>query len=652
MKKRPWYRTATAGWFVGVVVLAIGLFLRVGPSELELEPLPWDMSHHLLGAMQLSHGTGDVLAGDLYPPGHSILLGSWFAVWGDDLGSWRVFLLVSLVMCVLSLRVCSLALAPGDRLAFLVAGSCLLLATPAVLTLASTFLLEVPSATLALAACGGLAWLARAETPRQRILGAVAAGASMAATLLTKYNVGLPLLPAAGVLAVWLWVREAKRPQSVAVLAAATAAGGAWVLFLTLQHQGWRFFFAFAENRANTLDLGTFARLYRYVRIYANQYTVHAEMGGLVVLLAIVAGWRRPQALTLVATTYVLITLAALSRHPYVLSRNLFAAAVVLTMLAGIGAAAIWRDLLQPRPPVARAVAVAAGLLATVMLTQAAAIAHERVDDCYPGDDGGLREASDFLAAELARPGSCRLVGTFNELSGGWARVLAEREYRSSAPPPLRIEFPYPLERLRTGRDPRPDPAYEETVEHWLAGPENRVITIEVAKGSRWWSDGYRRYASWKQNYIDALVHQPELQEVRSLETADAGLRLRVLEPCRAQLVLGTGWGAAEPWGRWALAHRATITVTCESPSMRLRLRYAAFKGMNPPQVCRIKLNGSPVDSFTVTGRHWQWQERLVTLDVPGNHTVELEFANRYRVEGRELALPFAVVELSGAAPD
>mgnify|MGYP007005277835 CR=1 FL=1 len=94
-------------WLVAACALAALAYLVFGPLPEELEPLPWDMSHHVLGAEHMARAlsTGaltdvwrELTATDLYPPGHSLLLGSWFAALGDSLRSMMVFQVASLLV--------------------------------------------------------------------------------------------------------------------------------------------------------------------------------------------------------------------------------------------------------------------------------------------------------------------------------------------------------------------------------------------------------------------------------------------------------------------------------------------------------------------------------------------------------------------------
>ncbi|MEZ4389130.1 MAG: glycosyltransferase family 39 protein [Candidatus Krumholzibacteriia bacterium] len=643
------------------VAAAAVAFLVFGPLPGDLEPLPWDMSHHMLGARTMADALvsgnpgavwAQITAGDLYPPGHSLLLGGWLALCGDSTRSWLVFQLLSLLACLLAVAACACEVPRDEQSVFTGASLALLLATPLLLTLSSSFLVEAPVAGLVLLSLAAIARLARAGVRRATIGRGFLALLAVAATLLTKYNAGLPLVPALLLVAAWSW-RRGERPASLALL----VVGGVGVLilvgFLGLQQDGWRFFFEFARNRANALDQGPLARLAMYAVIHVRDYSLHAGMSAMMVGLAALAVLRRREPLTLAAAAYVVGTLAALAMHPYVLGRNLFVAALVLAVLAGRGFAVV-ASWLERRRAVAPRFGRLAGITAAVlMLAIASERARDQVERQYHGRDQAIATLSDFLAEELTAPGSCRVVGTFNECSAGWVELLRSRG--GAARDPLRVDFPYPLARGRDRLPAGPDPHYRELVDDWFAAHEDRVILITVDPGSPWWTEDYARYGAWKLQVAAAIAARPELATLRQLDLPEQGLHARVLGADPSPVVFGAGWGAAESWGRWALGRSARLHLQGVQQGDVLHLRFAAFEGAAVPARGQVFVAGQRIGVVAPTGPAWRWQD----LDCPlpadladgGRLDVVLRFDGQSPVAGRLRAMPFAEVALRPRRP-
>ena len=647
------YRSLLPG---GLLAAAL-IFLMFQPSPEVLRPLPWDMSHHYLGACDFADAVASghpvavrrqFLAADQYPPGHSVLLGSWLLAAGRGLRSWLLFQFVSLVAAVVAVWCCGFALDGRDRRPFFTVGLVALLASPLVLTMAGSFLVELPAASLAVLAVASLA--AIGDGSRRRLtMGAVVAGALVSATLLTKYNVGLPLIPAALVLAAYPFARR-RRGAALAVAAAAVTGALVWVAYLSLQDHGWQSFLSFAQNRANAEQLNPLQRLGVYADIYLRAYAAHPAVGVVLALLAVTALMRRRGALTVVAAVYSAATIVALVGHPYILTRNLFSFAVMIVVLAATGAAVVAHDIARFAPRSMRVIRLGGLAVAAILFVVGAGQARTDLEAYYKGNDESLRRASEFLAQELARPGSCRVVGTFNELSAGWVRVLSRQADTPSSM--LATEFPYPLAKDRDQLDPRFDPVYADRVADWRQHPEDRVITITVDEGSRYWSDDYEHFSSWKRNYVDALAGRADLVPGRSLDLAEAGLHLRVLETSDEPLRFGAGWGPAESWGRWSLAERATVTVRFAATRRLLHLRFAAFAGLDTPKRCRVLRAGRVLDDFEISGAPWVWQDRFVPLPPesgPGTFDLQIECSRLDASGGRLRAVPFAVVALEAA---
>ena len=119
----PWLRPVRRGDWLGLAggVVLVFVFLSLSPSggRPSLVPLPWDMAHHYLGALQvtralqsgdLSQVVTEIQRADLYPPGHSLWLGAWLAVWGESTRSLQLFQASVVLLAVCGLWMGSLLL--------------------------------------------------------------------------------------------------------------------------------------------------------------------------------------------------------------------------------------------------------------------------------------------------------------------------------------------------------------------------------------------------------------------------------------------------------------------------------------------------------------------------------------------------------------
>ena len=157
---------------------------------------------------------------------------------------------------------------------------------------------------------------------------------------------------------------------------------------------------------------------------------------------------------------YILITLLGLSRHPYLLSRNLSAAMAVFAVLAGTGAG---RMITFGLPVLARLMGMGArfqstgswltGALAFALLVLALPAArreyrvHERVELTE------LQSLSETLQAEMRRSDELLVLGCFNEFSNAWVQLLRRRTPGAGR---VWVGLPPPVERTRVrGSRPR-----------------------------------------------------------------------------------------------------------------------------------------------------------------------------------------------------
>ena len=472
-------------------------------------PLQWDQSSHYFQAIQFAEGIRgdsptDLLAAtrgsDQYPPGHTVALGAWFLAFGTDLASWITFGLVLFVGTTWLLA----RAGPAAALVFLV--------SPMLGGLAPSLMVEPISCAL-LATSIALFPMGTSEpVPVWRF---VAFGLAAAATTLTKYNVGLPLIPAALIAA--LLTRDRRTIVGIAI--AVTFAGACLALFLSWQDDGWSSFLRFAENRSNSADKTPWYRIEWYVGAFANLFVgskvLAAVMGGLAL---IGGGWvllrERPwshgirSARLALALAYVVGSMIALARHEYLLSRNLVSPTIVVLFAAGMFSESL--------APVRRWVVVAliGALGLGVLLADEPPTRRSMVERYYPAKSNDLRDLSDALVARFDREKRTRVVGTFNDFSSGWVHVLRYRHARGAR---IGVGWPYPLERDRTGLSDAWSDEYRAIVDGWGRDGIDRVLAIEVVDGSPFESRDYELWSRWKRNLVRAAIESPYYRQVESI---------------------------------------------------------------------------------------------------------------------------------------
>lgn len=606
------------GWAMAVGAV---VFLAFAPARSDLELLSWDMSHHMLGAERLAAAmvSGDgqavvdrLLERDLYPPGHSLLLGTWLCLFGDSTRSWLVFQLGSLLSLLAAAVWCVGVQHQRERFLGAATAMVLVMASPVLLSLASSFMLEVPVAVLALLSLGSVARLGDPEPQRRRWGWILIAAMTTGATLLAKYNAGLPLLPALAAVAVFLW-SGGRRLVAAEALGVALLAALLWAGFLWMQEDGWQMFMAFSENRANSLGMSPWRRLMVYGQVHGNSYVVAPVVTWLMLLLSGYATWRRPSPWTIAAAVYIGGTVTALALHPYVLGRNLFVAAVVAAVLTAVGFAALFADLSARRPQVRHLSSAVGVAMAILLVTLASGRARSRVESMYHGQDQALARLSQVVGEELATPGSCRVVGTFNEFSAGWVRLMATRDQCLARP--LRVEFPYPLNGGRSGRSDAPNPIYDQMVARWMTDGEERVILVMLDRHSPWWGEDYSRHVAWKNRLAEAFLQRDDLHRIRRHHDDEHGLHAWVLTRDDSNLLYRSGWGAAEPWGRWALAPRVRLLLRGETTPVRLVFEYATGDPAITATTGRVESRGQVLATLDAP-RAWQWNRAVI--DLPG----------------------------------
>lgn len=125
-------------------------------------------------------------------------------------------------------------------------------------------------------------------------------------------------------------------------------------------------------------------------------------------------------------------------------------------------------------------------------------------------------------------------------------------------------------------------------------------------------------------------------------------------EPVPRPVRFGTGWGAREHWGRWALEQRAEIIVDALDRPCDLMLDVATFDGQSGPQRVKVSHSGVEVGVFSVEGRPWQWQSFRIPLprEILGSTaTLDLEFDGRWPGNAEDTELRACPVRKMYVAP-
>jgi len=654
-------------WLLPVALMAASVMcFATSPRRQSPDiPLPWDMAHHYGGALEIRDALHDasgrdlvasLRAPDLYPPGHSLMLGFWLLVAGESATSACLFQMATLWACVGGLWLACRGVRDAERAACFAGATATLLLTAPVAGLASTFMVEIPAIAAALWGLAAIDLAGRTRPGRSVWPYIAAAAFGVAAPLLTKSNIGLPIAAAGLAAAGFHLVR--RQTRAARVVACGCLIGiGLWAAYLTWQHDGWTSLRTFARNRADATPHTPWSRFGWYAALHTHTFTLGWPVSLALIVLAIWGVVRRPGALAVAATTAIVAGVAPLALHPYLLDRNLVAPAALLSLPCGLGTATLL-EMNGLRPGSRRA--LVAGFLAAVALTLGVATASRAANwtrALLPDRLASLAPVSRYVSGVLATTASCRVLGTFNEFSPGWVHILWRRAHGSTAGD-LAFDLPYPLASARTGLDARPDTAYVAQARRWVGErPQERILTISVAAHSVWNGPDYGEWCAWKRNEIAAVAGCGRVCMVSEFALPDSSLRVRCLRPDLPAVSYEEGWGPPEPWGRWSLDRRAEVTLRRPATAKYLTLRYASFEGLAAGQPCSLYIAGELRDHWTTSGAVWSWQERSIPVeDLAATQPISarLTFGGLYPAfdgDPKVRALPFADVRFDSAAP-
>lgn len=516
-------------WNALLVVVVLSLaslaYFHAKPSGWTADyPLPWDMAHHYLRATQFADGVRNldwpslrqaVRGANSYPPGHGIMLGTWFVVFGSGVASWLAFgFLVCIGTTLLLFRIGGVF----SVLAFL--------ASPVLVSLTATLYIDSLAAMLLLATIVLFPQPASGSVvPTWRF---VAFGAAITATILTKYNYGLPTIPAA-ILAACL---SRNRRVIVGVAGACAAATAVLAGYLLWQDGGVSTLRRVAfKNRVETTD-PPLSRLWFYVKYWVDNDVGSRPMAVALASLAVVGGlwviirqrpWARAVSTTRLAfaLTLVAITLAFLSFHSVFQWRSVVGVAVVTFAAAGA--------VVKMMPTRARWACVGIALvLSASTLAFGKQTSQKTTALLYPERSRELAGLSEAVAASLQPGKPTRVTGTFAEFGNGWVTVLRNRNA-----PGLFVGFdpPYPLDPNPTqpGYPDQWSDKYAEIVKKWHADGVRRIIGLEIQSGSPYDNVSNQKWSGWKKNLILAARESPEFYLSRTT-SFESGVNLYVFD--------------------------------------------------------------------------------------------------------------------------
>lgn len=616
-----------------LVTGAITYLLTIPIGWSPLSPLPWDCSWHYLKAWRIADHLSrfevggvfsEILTANLYPPVHSLFVGFWLSIAGLSVQSW---LLLGLLIFVGTLFLVS-------RSSIL--GAALILVSPMLGGLAPSFMVERVSVLFLVFVLVFFDSLSQKNSVRLR--DGAWLGGLICLTVLSKYNVGLPLfiaLPSSALI-------SRRKDLILATLIGVTIGCVTMALFLTMQTDGWEMFFKFAENRSNSEGLAFIDRLLWYVNAYVDRIGVSVTLSTLTGAFVLV-GLRDRSPAWLASVLYVAGSMVALSSHPYLLSRNLVGPAVVFVLAAGIGMRGLgWNRFFA----IGFSTACVFFAFSTLDARRSEVLAY------YPAESAGLSEMSAAISKELGKPGYPKLfVGTINELGANWIWLLADQAGVSDM---LSVGVPYPLEGSRNGLDSEWREEYKEVAQGILDSGVQHVIGLRVDQSSEFQTHDYLLWSEWKQNVLLALDNLEEFESQEDVFRIE-GLTLcswtRDFESVPISFV--SGWGKPENWGRWAESREALFQISPSDGTRKLIYQVALSPELAEGQDWEVVLEGKTLVKESLRSPPWQYQEFSVIIPPSSNPIeVQLVFEKTAKLEtGRSLALAFSRVELRDITP-
>lgn len=161
-----------------------------------------------------------------YPPGHGMLLGLWFLLWGSSIAAARLYSTFCFLVLGGALWVCSKRMSAftGSRLAIFPV--LLLVSDAGHIAGGAIGMLEVPAAAWSVITLLA-AQVAFVESGQRRTKLHVAAGVAALVTFLTRYSYGIPLVAALGVTYLVHLIRSSKNKDSLKRAALDCSAFGA-----------------------------------------------------------------------------------------------------------------------------------------------------------------------------------------------------------------------------------------------------------------------------------------------------------------------------------------------------------------------------------------------------------------------------------------
>ncbi|MBT3221274.1 MAG: hypothetical protein HN348_19500, partial [Proteobacteria bacterium] len=378
-------------------------------------------------------------------------------------------------------------------------------------------------------------------------------------TMLTKYNVGLPLGVTVALVSSIQYFSKEREKAIYLVLAAAVGFVGLFV-FLLLKEDGFSSFATFVRNRANTSDWDVVGRILAYGGFFGKDSFAHplqAVLAGLMALSALrfrgrrateadskhrlpvlesrptepggpganLEFWRRPAIQVL--GIYGGLQLTQLSLHPYVVARSLLPMTAVLVLCAASSAVSWSRAASSHR---GHELWLIGGVVACLLLWVGSPNTTRKfLDRLLPEDALWLTPVSQFIAEEMATADELMVVGTMNALSAPWMVRLWLGSHENADG--LNVEFD-PLQRTRERIEIQEPHRYLEVVDEWAKNNSGRRIII-LSVGPHWHNGDFERWSAWSQEYVAAIdgnAHYRLLEEEDFL-AAQVKVAVLVAEP-------------------------------------------------------------------------------------------------------------------------
>lgn len=478
----------------------------------------------------------------LWPPGFSLMQAPFLLALGVTDASARIFAFIMLVATVLLGFVVARLIDPDLAPVAGLIAALFSLTSPGWLFTASWANQETPVAFVVFAAFA----VFLAALQRRTSAWFAAAGLTLFALFLTKYNYAAFALASVGLVDIAIRARRVRRGEDTPGTAAAGflalfAPFAAGLLFWFFAGQDvvkteikWRDFAFFVSNEDSGYPFWSEQNLLFYVRA-----TAEWLMAAPVIAASALAGAgyavvrvKRPGAALLAAFFGVGFALATV--HQLKAPRYIAPLFPSLWLLAGLGAADVWRrfgrrrlqggiPLADSPSPIARSARIAVAGVPFLVAMWSLAVWLPQLKPVWHGDVArGLRAAADTVVAWQSPVRPLLIVGTFGELGPPYFewRFRPVAAFADSGAP---IQYDAPP---GTGSD------LERVIAWAQANPGAQITTIRVAPGTPLYeTQDMKAKNEWKQRIVDGVPSVPGYRQVQERVFPEAGLTVRYFLP-------------------------------------------------------------------------------------------------------------------------